>query len=360
MSYYRKLQPLLFSLEPEKAHDLSIMALKYRLLPKQQHQFPRLKCEAFNTTFRNPIGLAAGLDKHAEGIKSLFDQNFGFVEVGTVTPAPQDGNPKPRLFRLEEDEAIINRFGFNSKGAHYFKRNLERWKASKHCGNGKVLGANFGKTKTTDRDVDDYVQLMDELYGLSDYITINISSPNTPGLRDIQDKERLDELLGALKDKKNQLIKERNITVPLLVKISPDMGDDEAYKDIANLVQTHEINGIIVSNTTIQLRDQLKSKKRNEQGGLSGKILTDLSTEILGKMYRYTDGAIPLIGVGGVASGRDAYRKIAQGASLVQIYTALIYQGFELITEILEYLDKKIESQNCQSITDLVGIENSF
>lgn len=360
MSYYKKIQPLLFSLDAEKAHDMAIWALKNRLVPKQKHHFTTLETEVFGKKFRNPVGLAAGLDKHANGIKNLFDQNFGFIEVGTVTPAPQDGNPKPRLFRLEEDEAIINRFGFNSKGSSYFKHNLERWNRNKEHREGLVLGANFGKNKTTEKDVDDYLLLMDELYGLSDYITINISSPNTPGLRDIQDKERLNELLGELARKKAELSKDKDISVPLLVKISPDMGDDEAYKDIAELVQTHSINGIIVSNTTIQLRDKLKSKKRNEQGGLSGSVLKDLSTETLGKIYRFTDGSVPIIGVGGIANGRDAYQKITQGASLIQLYTALIYQGFGLVTDILTYLEQKMQSHSVNSINDLVGIDNSF
>ena len=282
-------------------------------------------------------------------------QGFGYVEAGTVTPKAQPGNPSPRLFRLLEDEALINRMGFNNEGMDAIAQRLEQWKAS---GNAGIVGINLGKNKTSPNTPEDYLTLMDRLYGLSDYLAINISSPNTPNLRDMQQDEALQELLTAIMAKKAERKKETGTDIPILVKIAPDI-EDAQKETIASTVLEHKVDGLIVGNTTVGLRDSLHNTKlAQEQGGLSGKPLMELSTQVLGDMYRLTKGKLPLIGVGGISSGEDAYAKIRSGASLVQLYTALVYEGFGVVNQINLRLSQLLERDGFASIKDAVGVDS--
>ena len=354
MNYYKILKHLIYCFPPETAHNIAISALKNGIVPKQKSNSNQsLKQNIFGINFENPVGLAAGFDKNAESIESLSSQGFGFIEVGTVTPKQQDGNPKPRLFRLSEDEAIINRMGFNNKGADYFAKNLRNRKSR------AIIGANIGKNKLSEDAVEDYITLIRRLYGLSDYITVNISSPNTPGLRGLQNKDELDKLVKAILNEREQVIKEKNSKkIPILVKIAPD-NSHEQYEDIANLALNHKIDGLIVSNTTISRENSLKSKHKNESGGLSGKPLFDLSTQALSDIYRLTKGQIPIVGVGGISTPEKAYAKIKSGASLVQIYSSLIFHGFSLVNEINQGLEKLLEKDGFNNIKEAIGADSS-
>lgn len=352
MSYFKLLKPFLYRLDPETAHNFAIFALRNNLLPTIKPELsPVLESEVMGIKFNNPVGLAAGFDKNADAIPALLRQGFGFIEVGTVTPKPQEGNPKPRLFRLEEDSAVINRFGFNNKGIEHFLKNLEERPKN------LIVGANIGKNKTTENALDDYLILLERIYGLSDYITINISSPNTPGLRDLQNKDCLDGLLEGLTDKKKSLQKKSGVNVPLLLKIAPDI-DKKQINTIAGSIIKYKIDGIIVSNTTIGKRDGLKGKNASEQGGLSGKPLFELSNDILREIYKATKGVIPIIGVGGIFSAADAYSKIRSGASLVQVYSGLIYEGFGLVRQINHGLASLLEKDGFANISEAVGADS--
>jgi len=348
MSFYKLIRPLVFLFEAETSHNLAIAALKFGLvkLPLRQN-FPQLETKVFGINFENPVGLAAGFDKNGEVISALIKRGFGFVEVGTCTPLAQPGNPKPRLFRLEEDDAIINRFGFNNKGAKDFINNL---KNRPKIG---IVGANIGKNKTSTDSVADYITMLEKVYGLSDYITINISSPNTPGLRDLQGKEELDKLLGAIIAKRADLGGKK---IPILLKISPDTTKYQ-QEDIAQISLKHSIDGLIISNTTIGQRDVLLNDHAGETGGLSGRPLFKISTECLREMYRLTERKIPIIGVGGIFSGDDAYTKIKSGASLVQVYSSLIYEGFGLIPRINERLCELLHKDGLKNISQAVGVD---
>lgn len=347
MSLYPLFRPILFSLSPECGHNLALAALKYHLIqPPVTQNFAQLKCNYFGINFPGPVGLAAGFDKNGEAIAPLLKRGFGFIEVGTATPLAQNGNAKPRLFRLLEDEAIINRFGFNNKGSEKFANNL------RHRPKYGIVGANIGKNKTSQDNVADYITMLEKIYGLSDYITINISSPNTPGLRDLQNKAALDELLGRIVTKRQEL---GNKKIPILLKISPDTTSFDRA-DIAEISLKHNIDGIIVSNTTTT-RHQLQSPFKEETGGLSGRPLFKMSTQCLREMYRLTQRTIPLIGVGGISSGEDAYHKIKSGASLIQIYSALIYQGFGLIPRINKRLCQLLQQDGIKNISEAVGVD---
>jgi dihydroorotate dehydrogenase len=347
MNYFKFIKPLVYQLSAETAHNFAIFALKNHLLPKtKMEHYPSLETEVFGVKFNNPVGLAAGFDKNADAINALLNQGFGFVEVGTVTPRPQPGNAKPRLFRLKEDEAIINRFGFNNKGADYFVQNLKKR-------NNGIVGSNIGKNKDSTDAVADYTYLMERVYNYSNYITINISSPNTPGLRDLQNKDELNTFLGALIAKREDLIKLHGKKVPLLLKLAPDTNTSQR-QDIAETVLKHQIDGLIISNTTIG-RDNLTSASRNETGGLSGRPLFASSTQMIKEIYQMTEGKTPIIGVGGIFSGDDAYAKIRAGASLVQVYSALIYEGFELPGKINARLAELLKQDGFTSVTQAVG-----
>lgn len=347
MSFYKLIRPLVFLFSPECSHNFAISALKYGLVPfPKREEFPELETNVFGITFPNPVGLGAGFDKNAEVIAPLLDRGFGFIEVGTCTPLPQPGNEKPRLFRLCEDEAIVNRFGFNNKGANAFAENLQN---RPEYG---IVGANIGKNKTSTDATADYISMLEKIYGLSDYITINISSPNTPGLRDLQGRESLDKLLGAIMQKRNNLTGKK---IPILLKISPDTSTPERA-DIAEIALKHSIDGLIVSNTTIN-RDALQSSYAKESGGLSGKPLFKPSTEALRELYRLTMRKIPIIGVGGISSGDDAYKKIKSGASLIQVYSALIYEGIGLVPRINSRLCELLNQDGLKNISEAVGAD---
>lgn len=348
MCIYKLIRPLIFSLDAETAHNMSIAALKYGLvqLPRRK-EYQQLQSTILGMNFPNPVGMAAGFDKNGEVIAPLLERGFGFVEVGTCTPLPQPGNDKPRLFRLEEDEAVINRFGFNNRGAEPFVKNL-----IKRPKNG-IVGANIGKNKITEDAVSDYLIMLEKVYGHSDYITVNISSPNTPGLRDLQGKEELDKLLGAIMGKRKEMAGK---TIPIFLKISPDTSNHQRA-DIAEMVDKHKVDGLIVSNTTTSGKDGLQSQYSAEAGGLSGRPLFHNSTEALRELYKLTMGKTPIIGVGGIFSGDDAYAKIKAGASLVQVYSALVYEGFGLITQISKRLCELLKRDGLKNISEAVGID---
>ena len=346
---YSILKPLLFKLNPETAHNLAIWALANNLVfaPKIT-EYPSLQTKVFGLDFCNPIGMAAGFDKNAQIFANLFNFGFGFVEVGTVTPKPQIGNEKPRIFRLEEDLAIINRLGFNNLGIDNFLENISKNSAPNKI-LGKILGINIGKNKDTQNAIDDYLLLLRKTYCHSSYITINISSPNTKNLRDLQKADELDLFLQAIFTEKKILQNATNKNIPILLKIAPDINQAE-QEAIANIALKNNIDGLIIGNTTISRPENLQSKYKIETGGLSGKPLFSISNEVLKNIYQLTKGKIPIIAAGGVASGSDAYQKIKLGASLVQIYSAFIYQGFELTQKIKKELDDCLKKDGFKNI----------
>lgn len=351
-STYRILRPLIFQLPPETAHQLALGALHGGVLPASSYIPPAsLQVSVFGLTFKSPIGLAAGFDKNAEVINPILRQGFAFTEAGTVTPLPQPGNPRPRLFRLVQDEAIINRLGFNNKGLAYFTRQF----AGRDKGLG-IAGANIGKNRNSEDAVQDYVTGLEAVYALADYVTVNISSPNTQGLRDLQKGDALAGLLAALMDTRKKLMDTHNKKLPLLLKIAPDLQDDE-MAGMAQMAKYYGVDGLIISNTTVS-RPHLQGHHASEQGGLSGKPLFDVSTGILRKMYQLTEGKMPLIGVGGVNSAETAYAKIKAGASLVQLYSALVYQGFGLARAIQQGLAELLAKDGYASISQAIGSDH--
>lgn len=359
MSIYQLFRPFIFCLEPELAHNLAIKFLKY--FPKfstifaYSQNYQNLKQNIHNLEFKNPIGLAGGFDKNCEIFDALANFGFGFIESGTVTPRPQEGNPRPRIFRLKKDEAIINRLGFNNGGSETFLCNVKS-KKSKLIG-----GINIGKNKDSISDVDDYLELLEKFYNYCHYITVNISSPNTKNLRNIQKIEYLADFVMKIQQKQNDLAEFYHKKIPIFFKIAPDL-DIEQQKDIANLAISNDIDGIIISNTTISRDFSLSSYQdiKNDDfinGGLSGRPLFKKSNDILANFYRLTSGKITLIGVGGIANADDAYQKIRNGASLLQIYTAFIYQGFGLVADINNKLSKMLEKDGFGNISEAVGID---
>ncbi|MDH5388035.1 MAG: quinone-dependent dihydroorotate dehydrogenase [Gammaproteobacteria bacterium] len=330
MNFYSIVRKLLFVLEPETAHTVSLrlmdLANKLGLLKLFLGKPVKAPVTVMGIEFLNPVGLAAGLDKNGEHIDALAACGFGFVEIGTVTPRAQPGNPRPRLFRLEADEAIINRMGFNNHGVESLIDNVKR--SQRNC----VLGINIGKNRDTSLEhaVDDYLSALTQVYSYADYVTINISSPNTPGLRDLQHGEELEKLLSSLKQEQSRLEDVHGKYVPLAVKIAPDLDDSE----IAELAQTFirlKIDAVIATNTTNSREGLHDLAQAKEQGGLSGRPLSQVSDHVLEKLVVGLDGKIPVIAAGGVFSVEDARRKMQLGASLVQVYTGFIYQGPDLI-----------------------------
>jgi dihydroorotate dehydrogenase len=343
MFFYSFLKSLLFLFDPEIAHRITINYLKFARFKKPK-LYKVLQSEVFGLNFQNPIGIAAGFDKNGEVAHNLINLGFGFSEVGTVTPKPQPGNPRPRVFRLKDDRAIINRLGFNSVGFSEVKTKLEK------IGD-NIIGVNIGANKNSKDFSEDYIKGIKFFSTLASYITINISSPNTPGLRNLEVLENLDVLL----DKINNLEREDLlIKIPILLKISPDLEADN-LKYLCEKVLSSKIDGLIISNTTIS-RD-LISTDTLEKGGLSGKPIFDISTKQLRMAYKYTNGKIPLIGVGGVDSAEKAYEKIKNGASLIQLYTGLVYNGPNLIKDINEDLSSLIERDGYSNISEAVGAE---
>ncbi len=318
--------------------------------PSALEQQLRVSSQLFGLTFNNPIGLAAGFDKHGTVVQPMLDLGFGFVEIGTVTPQAQPGNPKPRMFRLTEDRALINRYGFNSVGAEQVAENLAQ---SIQPGTKGIVGVNVGKNKTTEHAVDDYVQGIRILGPLADYLVINISSPNTPGLRDLQHKDALQPLLEACLSARDALARR----VPLLVKLAPDLSDDEITQ-VAQLCLQLQVDGLIVSNTTNVRPDDLLSYHRGELGGLSGAPLKDKSTHCIRQVYAATNGELPIIGVGGIESGKDVYEKLSAGASLVQVYSPLVYHGPGLVSRLRHELAEHMLQNGYRDISQVIGLDH--
>jgi dihydroorotate dehydrogenase len=337
---------LLRLLPAETAHlaTLRLLGLASPFLPRPAPDDPRLAMDVFGLRFANPVGLAAGFDKNADVPDAMAKFGFGFVECGTVTPRPQGGNPRPRLFRLAEDKAVINRMGFNNEGMAAAAGNLKR-----RTGKG-IVGINIGANKDSADRIADYAACFAALAHLADYVTVNVSSPNTPGLRGLQNRDELSRLLGTLMD-----ARQRASFRPILLKIAPDL-DDQALDDIAAVVLAAGIDGVIVSNTTVA-RPPLRSPHAGETGGLSGVPLFAPSTAILKKMYARLGGRIALVGVGGIASGADAYAKIRAGASLVQLYSALVYAGPGLVARINQDLAVCLARDGFAKLADAVGAD---
>lgn len=335
--FYSAIRNVFFKFDPEAIHELTIKGFKatgatpLNLLYKQN--VPDKPVEVMGIKFPNPVGLAAGLDKNGEGIKAFEAMGFGFIEIGTVTPRPQPGNDKPRIFRLPEANAIINRMGFNNKGVDYL---VDQVIKAKFTG---VLGINIGKNKDTpdENAKDDYIHCMRKVYDFATYITVNISSPNTPGLRSLQYGDALNELLSALKAEQNSLAEQYGKYVPVAVKIAPDLTEEEV-DSIAQCLIANNIDGVIATNTTLA-RDKVAHLEHGaEQGGLSGAPVKEQSTKVIQLLAKALDNKLPIIGVGGIASAADAQEKIAAGAKLVQVYTGFIYQGPELVKDIVNSL----------------------
>ncbi|KGK11217.1 quinone-dependent dihydroorotate dehydrogenase [Vibrio navarrensis] len=334
---YRLARAGFFQLDAEKAHDLAIQNFKrFTGTPLDlfyRQQLPHRPVECMGLTFRNPVGLAAGLDKNGECIEAFDAMGFGFVEVGTVTPRPQSGNDKPRLFRLVNAEGIINRMGFNNEGVDYLIENVKKAKYS--C----ILGINIGKNKDTpiEKGVEDYLICMDKVYEYAGYIAVNVSSPNTPGLRSLQYGEALDELLSSLKHKQEELAEKYSKYVPLTLKIAPDLTDEE-IKQICQSLIKNKIDGVIATNTTLDRSIVEGMKYANEAGGLSGRPLQSRSTEVVRLLHQELQGDIPIIGVGGIDSFVAAKEKMMAGANLVQVYSGFIYHGPGLVRDIVKNL----------------------
>lgn len=337
MNIYSLTRPLLFQFDAESVHDFTLKSLKtaerlgvLKLYPSPPVCEPR---QVMGITFPNPVGLAAGLDKNAAVIDGMAALGFGFLEVGTVTPRPQPGNPKPRLFRVHEAQGIVNRFGFNNLGVDNL---IENVKAAKYKG---VLGINIGKNFDTpnEKAVDDYLICMRKVYAYASYITVNISSPNTKNLRALQEKEALSDLLATLKAEQLKLAEQYGRYVPVALKIAPDL-ELAQVNEIADLLMVHKIDAVIATNTTLS-RDAVKGMKNaDETGGLSGAPVREKSTLVIGQLSQRLQGALPIIGVGGILSGADAVEKVAAGASLVQVYSGLIYKGPKLVHDICKTL----------------------
>ena len=342
------LRPYIFSLDPEAAHDLAIQSLKVNILPKSFFKVEDedlLETDLFDIKLPNPIGLAAGFDKSAEVYNSLFKFGFGFIEVGTVTPKRQLGNPKPRIFRLEKDEALINRLGFNNHGSEVISRRISNNQPE------GILGINIGPNKDTKNKEEDYYNCLAKLSMYSNYVTINISSPNTEGLRNFHDQKEMEKLLVGL----NKIKKDKKLNQPIALKLSPDI-NDEVISRIIELIEKYNIQGIIVSNTTDSNRENLLDIKKNEVGGLSGQPLKNISTNLIKKFYKNTKGRINIIGVGGVDSGESAFEKITAGADAVQLYTGMVYKGPGIVKDIKKELISILKKENLKNINEAVGI----
>jgi len=379
---YRQLRPFLFAGDAEKVHERMLSSVEFiskipGFLPLLRKVFveenPLLRTQLFDKTLNNPIGLAAGFDKDGRIHPALFALGFGFVEIGTVTPHPQKGNPRPRLFRLPEDQAVINRMGFNNQGAWKMAERLVAktlkiksadadlfevsgdYPANISSG---MLGINIGKNKDTtlENATDDYVSALSTLHPFADYFTLNISSPNTKDLRNMQEKEALRILLDSVCARRDELDRNHSRNTPLLVKLAPDL-DEDALKNSVRVMQEFSIQGVIATNTTVA-RPVLKSKYRTETGGLSGKPLQKRSTEMIRTLFAELGTDIPIIGVGGIFNGADAYEKIKAGAAAVQIYTALIYEGPGLVRKVKAELADLLERDGYKSVSEAVGADH--
>ena len=344
---FSNLRSLIFKLDPETAHNLAIKSLKLNFVPNifdKNDNEELFKTKIFNKSISNPIGMAAGFDKNAEVYNQLFKLGFGFVEVGTVTPLSQYGNPKPRVFRLVEDEALINRLGFNNRGAQDVELRIKK--------NPKIglLGINVGPNKDTKNRLEDYLIGIRTFNKLADYITINISSPNTENLRNFHDETKLDELLTEIENEKKNLKSD----IPIVVKIAPDIKDNEIEK-ISDVLLSKNIEAVIISNTSNATREKLRDIQKHQKGGLSGKPIEDKSNLLINKFYKYLNGKIKIIGVGGIDSGLSAYNKFLSGANLVQLYTGMVYKGPNIVNLIKNDLAELLVKDGVKNFSEIIG-----
>jgi dihydroorotate dehydrogenase len=344
---FLKFRSLIFKIDPELAHNLAIKSLKLNLVPNlfdENREDPMFKSTLFGKEIDNPIGMAAGFDKNAEVYQSLFKLGFGFVEVGTVTPLAQYGNPKPRVFRLVKDQALINRLGFNNIGA---KNVSTRIRSNSNKG---LLGVNIGPNKDSEDRLKDYLVGLKTFHDVADYITINISSPNTENLRNFHEETKFNELLNSIEKEKNKL----NSQVSIVVKISPDILEDKIDL-ISKILLEHKVSAIIISNTTINNRENLQDITKHQKGGLSGKPLEEISNKLIAKFYRLLNGKIKIIGVGGVDSGESAYKKFSAGASFVQLYTGMVFQGPSIVGKIKKELKEILINEGVENFEEIIG-----
>ena len=344
---FSNLRSLIFKLDPETAHNLAIKSLKFNFVPnilEQGKNNPLFKTKLFNKNLENPIGMAAGFDKNAEVYNSLFKLGFGFVEVGTITPLKQYGNPKPRVFRLVEDEALINRLGFNNLGS---KNVLDRIKSNKQIG---LLGINIGPNKDSNDRLADYLDCFKTFHNVADYITINISSPNTEDLRKFHDQAKLNKLLNSIDKEKQNL----GSKIPIAVKVSPDI-DEQEIRKITEVLLNNNIEAVIISNTSDSTREDLSNILKHQKGGLSGKPIQEKSTKLINKFYKVLNGRIKIIGCGGVDSGKSAYEKFLAGADYVQLYTGMVFRGPNIVNMIKKELKELLIIDGVKNFTEIIG-----
>ncbi len=347
---YGLARPFVFRLDPELAHGLTIKALSTGLVPAcRLPNDPRLAVTLGDLVFPNPVGIAAGLDKNAEAPDGLLALGYGAVEVGTVTPRPQPGNPKPRLFRLVADRAVVNRFGFNNDGHAAVRARLEARR-----GRGGLVGVNIGANKDSEDRIADYVAGIRAFADLASWFTVNVSSPNTPGLRDLQARDQLSDLLSRVLAVRDEIAATGARRVPVLLKIAPDMVD-AGLADVAEVALATKVDGLVVSNTTLDRKGLSDAAGAREAGGMSGRPLFHRSTVILARMRRLVGPTMPIVGVGGIDSGEAAYEKIAAGANLVQVYSGMVYEGPQLVEKILRHLSARLTRDGLASIADVVG-----
>ena len=345
------LRPFLFNIDPETAHDLAIKSLKLNFLPNQIFKVEDeeiLNINIFGKSFSNPIGLAAGFDKSAEVYNSLLKFGFGFIEVGTVTPLKQYGNPKPRIFRLEKDAAMINRLGFNNDGSEIIH---DRILSNSPAG---ILGVNIGPNKDTQNQKNDFLLGFKKFFDIADYITINISSPNTENLRDFHEDQKLTSLIRLINLEKSNLKSQ----IPIMLKISPDINEN-SIDTISEIVSENSISALILTNTSNVNRENLSDPQKSELGGLSGKPMEEISNNLINKFYKILKGKVPIIGVGGVDSGKSAYEKILAVASLIQLYTGMIYKGPRIVKNIKKELIDQLKRDGIKNFTEIIG-QNSL
>jgi dihydroorotate dehydrogenase len=342
---------LIFKIDPELAHTLAIKSLKLNLVPNtfdENINDPMFQTKLFGKKIENPIGMAAGFDKNAEVYNMLFKLGFGFVEVGTITPLEQYGNPKPRVFRLVEDEALINRLGFNNLGV---EKTSMRIRSNSNEG---LLGINIGPNKDTKNRLEDYLIGLRAFHDIADYITINISSPNTESLRDFHEEKKFSELLDVIEKEKIRL----KSKVPIVVKISPDISEKQIDK-IGEILLSHNISSIIISNTTENGREKLKNISKHQKGGLSGKPIAQKTNQLIGKFYNLLKGKTKIIGVGGVNSGKSAYEKFLAGADYVQLYTGMVFQGPNIVRKIKKELKELLVKEGVKNFQEIIGNKNN-
>ena len=344
---FSNLRSLIFKLDPETAHNLAIKSLKFNFVPNildEDKNNPLFKTNLFNKDLDNPIGMAAGFDKNAEVYNSLFKLGFGFVEVGTITPLKQYGNPKPRVFRLVEDEALINRLGFNNSGA---KNVVNRIRSNDPLG---LLGINIGPNKNSKNRLGDYVECLKTFHEVANYITINISSPNTEDLRSFHDQTKLNELLQTIYKEKKTL----NSNIPIVVKVSPDINEKQINK-ISEVLLNNSVEAVIISNTSDSTRDKLYNIQSHQKGGLSGKPIEEKSSKLINKFFKILNGRIKIIGVGGVDSGKSAYEKFLAGANYVQLYTGMVFRGPNIVNIIKKELKELLFKDGVKNFSEIIG-----